>query len=87
MPHARGDGRLRVDVRVSSPDGVATATGEVIVKVADRRLVVNLVDGHAIAKFGWVRPLDPGRYAVRAWYAGDRAHQTDGATIRARVRR
>jgi hypothetical protein len=87
MPHARGDGRLRIDVRVSSPDGVATATGEVIVKVADRRLVVNLVDGHAIAKFGWVRPLDPGRYAVRAWYAGDRAHQTDGATIRARVRR
>ena len=87
VPHARGDGRLRVDVHVDTPDGVVAPRGEVVVKVDGRRDVVRLDGGHGVAKFGWSRPLDPGRYRVRARYPGDRAHVSDRGSVRARVRR
>jgi hypothetical protein len=87
IPRPRGDGRLRVDVRVSSADGVPVPRGKVVVKVDGRRAVVRLEDGHGVAKFGWANPLDPGRYRVRARYLGDRAHDPDRASAVTRVRR
>ena len=84
---ARGDGRLRVHVRVSSPDGVRVARGRVVVKVDGRRAVVKLSDGHGVARFGWSTPLDPGRHQVRARYLGDRAHGPARTAVKARVRR
>ncbi len=87
VPHGRGGGRLRVGVRVDSPDGVVTARGEVVVKVAGRRRVVRLEKGHAIAVFGRSDPLEPGRYVVKARYLGDRAHYPDRARVKGRVRR
>jgi hypothetical protein len=83
---ARGDGRLRVQVRVSSPTGVRVARGRVVVKVGGRRAVVKLSDGHGVARFGWSTPLESGRHGGRARYLGDRAHDPARAVVRARVR-
>jgi hypothetical protein len=86
---ARADsGRLRVDVRVSSPPGVRPVpTGKVVVKVDGRRAVVRLTDGRGVVTFGSKRPLKRGRYWVKARYLGDRSHDRDRATTRVRVRR
>jgi hypothetical protein len=87
VPHPRGDGRLRVDVHVTSADGVVVPRGEVVVRVADRRAVVQLDDGHGVAQFGRSHRLKPGRYRVRVRYAGDRAHDGDRGSAWTRVRK
>jgi hypothetical protein len=79
---------LRVGVHVTSLPGVkAVAKGRVVVKVAGRRAVVRLSDGHGVAHFGSSTPLDPGRYRVKARYLGDRAHDPARAKARVRIRK
>jgi hypothetical protein len=80
--------RLRVSVRVDSPRGVRpVASGQVVVRLGERRAVVRLADGHGVATFGATRPLPRGRYRVRARYHGDRFHAASRASTRVRVRR
>jgi hypothetical protein len=85
---AHDHGRLRVDVRVSSPRGVRPVpNGKVVVKVDGHRAVVRLHDGHGVATFGAKRPLPHGRYWVKARYLGDRYHDKTRAVTKVRVRR
>ena len=79
-------GRLRLRIETLPPSGVGLLpTGHVVVRVNDRRGVVQLVDGRGTVTFGRSSPFEPGPYQVRATYRGDVAFDRARAEIRARV--
>jgi N-acetylmuramoyl-L-alanine amidase len=79
-------GHLGVVIKVVGPPGVALApTGQVVILVNERRAVVELSEGRAVARFGASSPFKPGRYQVRATYRGDGAYGRERTQIRARV--
>lgn len=66
--------KVIVHVRVTGPTGVTVpVTGEVVVRLNDRRKTLQLVNGRAVARFGRGAPLKPGTYAVKAAYRGSSA--------------
>ena len=79
-------GRLRLLIETLSPSGVGRLpTGQVVVRVNDRRGVVQLVDGRGTVTFGRSSPFKSGPYQVRATYRGDVAFDRARVEIRARV--
>ena len=79
-------GRLRLLIETLPPTGVGRLpTGQVVVRVNDRRAVVHLVEGRGTVTFGRSSPFESGPYQVKANYRGDVAFQRARVEIRARV--
>ena len=69
-------GRIRLVIDVSAPAGInRSPAGQVVVRVNDRRAVVELVEGRGAVIFGRSSSFEPGRYLVRARYRGDAAFE------------